>query len=540
MRMADLSIRTVHDAPVARRKMHQTVMLLTGDAQHAARVTGQFSETLRQLMSGGNRTMVHVDLVRNGNGRSLQVDCVTGSPPAGIDAHRSTEGWHTTRVHPMTTEWVPQETIELVRSALLQKSREELLAENNALLRKTLQARTESLNRLAHEFGSIQDLDTLLARVLSEARGVFSCEAGSILMQEEGKLRFRHATNDASDDSERLLMASTAPVYLPIDRSSMAGAAAIDDLVVVRDAYDIPAGSSFSFNRDFDEATGFRTRAVISVAMRSSQHELLGVLQLINPRDADTGKPAEFSEDDQKLVIHFAGLAAMAIERSSMTRALVLRMIRMAQMNDPKETGAHVRRVSEVAARLFVAWARRRGLSEDETFRQLDHLRPAAMLHDVGKVGIPQAILKKQGKLEPNERLEMEGHTRLGAGTLIGIRTSMDEAVRNVTLYHHARWDGTGYPRQAEIIETLRELGIDTTNLPEPKGEGIPLAARLVAIADVFDALMSRRAYKEAWTPAEVRAEFERARGTHFDPELVDLFLADFDEFCRIHAAIVD
>jgi len=274
--------------------------------------------------------------------------------------------------------------------------------------------------------------------------------------------------------------------------------------------------------------------------MRSSQHELLGVLQLINPREADTDVPAEFNEDDQKLVTHFGGLAAMAIERSSMTRALVMRMIQMAQLNDPKETGAHVRRVAEVAARLFVAWARRRGLSEEEMFRQLDHLRPAAMLHDVGKVGIPQSVLKKPGKLDPDERLVMEGHTRIGARTLIGIRTAMDEAVRNVTLYHHAKWDGSGYPRHAEIIETLRELQVDTSSVPEPRGEGIPLEARLVAIADVFDALMSRRAYKEAWTPAEVRAEFERASGSHFDPELVGLFLADFDEYARIHGTIVD
>ena len=387
---------------------------------------------------------------------------------------------------------------------------------------------------------TVTDLDVLMKRLLEEARRLLGCEAGSILLRDGDQLVFSYAQNDVLNIETRIPDPRKSPVKLPIDRTSIAGAGAVDGLVVVHDAYNIPREAPFRFNDSFDKATGYRTRAVLALALNDSQGRLLGVLQLINPRDADTGKPAEFSEDDQKLVIHFAGLAAMAIERSSMTRALVLRMIRMAQMNDPKETGAHVRRVSEVAARLFVAWARRRGLSEDETFRQLDHLRPAAMLHDVGKVGISQAILKKQGKLEPNERLEMEGHTRLGAGTLIGIRTSMDEAVRNVTLYHHARWDGTGYPRQAEIIETLRELGIDTTNLPEPKGEGIPLAARLVAIADVFDALMSRRAYKEAWTPAEVRAEFERARGTHFDPELVDLFLSDFEEFCRIHAAITE
>jgi|GEM_PF-1277691 len=542
MHLADLVIRTPAEAAVARRKVHQTMLLLNGDPQNAARVAGDFSDLVRHVGSDGGRVLVHVSLQRQGGGssRSLHLDCVSGSEPQGLGARRSNEGWHVARDHAATHEWVEQANLDRVRETLVQKSREELLAENNALLRKTLQARTESLNRLAHEFGSIQDLDTLLARVLAEARGVFQCEAGSILMQEDGQLRFRHAANDASDQSERLLVEAAAPVYMPIDRSSMAGAAALDDLVVVRDAYEIPAGASFRFNRQFDEATGFRTRAVISVAMRSSQHELLGVLQLINPRDAESGAPAEFLEDDQKLVVHFAGLAAMAIERSSMTRALVMRMIHMAQLNDPKETGAHVRRVSEVAARLFLSWAKRRNLSEDDLFHQLDQLRPAAMLHDVGKVGIRQSVLKKPGKLEPDERLHMEEHTRIGARTLIGIRTAMDESVRNVTLYHHARWDGTGYPSHAEIVQTLRELGVDASRVPEPRGEGIPIEARLVAIADVFDALMSKRAYKEAWTPAEVRREFERARGTHFDPELVDLFLMDFDEYCRIHGAILD
>lgn len=132
----------------------------------------------------------------------------------------------------------------------------------------------------------------------------------------------------------------------------------------------------------------------------------------------------------------------------------------------------------------------------------------------------------------------MEQHSRIGAETLLGVKTAMDETIREVTLYHHARWDGAGYPKREEIVQTLQQLGVDAAEVPEPRGDGIPLPARLVAIADVFDALMSRRAYKEAWTPDQVRAEMERSKGTHFDPELVDLFLAEFDEYCLIHSTI--
>ena len=171
-------------------------------------------------------------------------------------------------------------------------------------------------------------------------------------------------------------------------------------------------------------------------------------------------------------------------------------------------------------------------------FKQLDQLRPAAILHDVGKVGIADAILKKPGKLEDDERRTMQQHTNIGALTLIGTKTALDDAIRDVTLYHQTKWDGTGYPSREQIVETLTELGVDASNVPEPKGEGIPLFARIVAIADVFDALMSRRAYKEPWDHAKVRDEIERSAGTHFDPELVKLFVADFENYCKIHAAI--
>ena len=541
MQIADVIVRKQSDVAVARRKVHDAMLLLTPDVQRAAQFTSEFSDLARALTAGDMRLMVHVSLKRGSAGRRiLQLDCVTAWKPAAKipETHQDAEGWHFVRNAVTTDGWVPQETVDQLREILLLKSREELLSENNELLRKTLSARTESLNRLTHEFGSIQDLDTLLTRVLGEARGVFNCEAGSILMQEDGVLCFRHAANDAANDREKMLVVSGNPVRLPIDRTSMAGAAALDGVVVVRDAYDIPESASFRFNPHIDTMTGFRTRAVISVAMRSSQNELLGVLQLINPRDTDTGAATEFTEDDQKLAVHFAGMAASAIERSSMTRALVLRMMRLAELRDPKETGAHVQRVSQVATRLYVAWATSHGMPEAQMFKQLDQLRPAAILHDVGKVGIADAILKKPGKLEDDEREEMKLHTTIGAATLLGTKTALDDAIRDVVLYHQAKWDGTGYPSREQIVETLTELGIDASKVPEPKGEGIPLFARIVAIADVFDALMSRRAYKEPWDHAKVRDEIERSAGTHFDPELVKLFVADFENYCKIHAAI--
>ena len=484
--------------------------------------------------------MVHVSLKREGQGPALHLDFVSQSKPAfsGVVAQQSEDGWHVERTYPVSENWVDQQTLNQVREILLLKSREELLTQNNELLQKTMHDRTDSLNRLATEFANIQDIDTLLTRLLEEVLGVFHCDAGGILMKEDGMLCFRHAVTNNSANTDKLMAIDGAPVRLPIDRNSMAGAAALDGLLVVKDAYNIPATATYKFNPTFDNLTGFKTRAVTSVALRSGQNELLGVLQLINPHDAETREHTEFSEDDQKLAVHFAGLASMAIERSSMTRTLVLRMMRLAEMRDPKETGAHVRRVSHVATRLYVAWAKRRGLSQELIYKQLDHLRLAAMLHDVGKVGIDDAILKKNGRLDPDERRKMEMHAHKGAETLLGAKISLDDATRDIILYHHARWDGTGYPSHEQIVQTMEQLGEDTSNVPQPKGEGIPINARLVAIADVFDALMSRRAYKEAWAPEQVREEIAKCAGTHFDPELVELFISDFDEYNKIHSAL--
>jgi response regulator RpfG family c-di-GMP phosphodiesterase len=540
MLLADLHINSIAHVGIARRKIYDSFMLLNKDVAFSSKSTSDFSELARHFVQTENKLKVHVSLKRNGQGRALHLDFVSPLKPAfsGAFAQQNGEGWLVERSYPVSDNWVDQQILNQVREIFLLKSREELLTQNNDLLRKTMHERTDSLNRLATEFGNIQDIDTLLTRLLEEVLGVFHCDAGSILMKEDGMLCFRHAVTNNSDSTDKMLVSNSTPVRLPIDRNSMAGAAALDGLLVVKDAYNIPATATYKFNSTFDNLTGFKTRAVTSVALRSGQNELLGVLQLINPHDAETREHTEFSEDDQKLAVHFAGLASMAIERSSMTRTLVLRMMRLAEMRDPKETGAHVRRVSHVATRLYVAWAKRRGLSQELIYKQLDHLRLAAMLHDVGKVGIDDAILKKNGRLDPDERWKMETHAHIGAASLQGQKISLDDAIRDVTLYHHARWDGTGYPSHEQIVKTLEQLGEDTSNVPQPKGEGIPINARLVAIADVFDALMSRRAYKEAWAPEQVREEIARCAGTHFDPELVELFISDFDEYNKIHSAL--
>jgi response regulator RpfG family c-di-GMP phosphodiesterase len=154
----------------------------------------------------------------------------------------------------------------------------------------------------------------------------------------------------------------------------------------------------------------------------------------------------------------------------------------------------------------------------------MEHLQLASTMHDIGKVGINDAILLKPGKFTPEERRIMERHPIIGADTLAEVRRDMgnDEMMDmciDVARHHHERWDGKGYPAQLA-------------------GEDIPHAARIVALADVYDALTSKRVYKEAMRHDKVVEMLQEASGTQFDPDVVAAFLTVEQEFDAIRAKL--
>jgi putative two-component system response regulator len=174
------------------------------------------------------------------------------------------------------------------------------------------------------------------------------------------------------------------------------------------------------------------------------------------------------------------------------------RLARAAEYRDD-ETGQHTQRVGMLAAMIAEA----AGQSADEV--QL--LRIAAPLHDVGKIGIPDRVLLKPGKLTPEELNIIRSHTAIGGEILAGSRFPVLQLARQIAVCHHERWDGTGYPQQIS-------------------GESIPVAARVTAIADVFDALTHARPYKEAWPLERAIATIKHESGQHFDPALVSAFVS--------------
>ncbi len=196
--------------------------------------------------------------------------------------------------------------------------------------------------------------------------------------------------------------------------------------------------------------------------------------------------------------------------------ALIMGLAKLADCRD-NETGMHLERISRYSCLLAKNLA---GAHSEITDAWIERLRLASSMHDIGKVGVPDELLLHPGRYTPEEHRRMQVHTTLGADTLIAIRSELgdDELLDmsiQIALEHHEKWDGSGYPRGLA-------------------GEQIALPARIVALVDVYDALISRRVYKAAMPHEKAIAIIAEGRGSHFDPEITDVFLSIESEFDTI------
>jgi HD-GYP domain-containing protein (c-di-GMP phosphodiesterase class II) len=391
----------------------------------------------------------------------------------------------------------------------------------------------KSIIRLDSELNQIQDVDLLLERILLEARRVVHADAGSIYvretMEERGKLVEKLAIKYAQNDTmQQGLPPGQKLIYsvfsVAISEQSLSGYCALTKSVInVPDMYNIPKDAPYSHNSSFDKLSGYKTVSTLTVPLTTAEGRLLGVIQTINSKNSQ-GDTIPFSKDDEFLITHFAANATVALQRAYVTRAMILRMIRMSELRDPKETGTHVNRVAGYAVEIYDRWAYKQGVSEQEREKFRDTLKIAAMLHDVGKVAISDIILKKPARFTPEEYLIMQHHTIYGAALFDDPQSPLDIIARDIALTHHENWDGTGYPGWVDV-ETEKPIKTDEQGKPlGRKGEEIPLTGRIVAIADVFDALCSKRVYKEPWTEEQVLDEIRKLSGVKFDPALVDIF----------------
>jgi HD-GYP domain-containing protein (c-di-GMP phosphodiesterase class II) len=406
-----------------------------------------------------------------------------------------------------------------------------------------LEEKLRKIIDLGYEISQIKDIDLLLEKILREARGFTNCDAGSIYVREGDDLIFRYAQNDTMQQQlppGKKLPYSTFSV--PINNTSVAGYVASNGTILnIPDVYEVGAKYPFSFNQSYDDLTGYRTCSMLTIPLQNFRGEGIGVLQLINAMDSH-GDTIPFAREDEEIILYFANNAANAIERAKMTREIILRMNKMAELRDPKETGPHVNRVAAYSVALYEAWAFKNNIPQPEIDRNRDVLRMSAMLHDVGKVAISDNILKKPGRFTPEEFQVMKLHTLFGANLFADIYSDFDESAGIVAISHHERWDGNGYPGHIDLQTQKALPGFEKEDgLAKGKsGKEIPFFGRIVALADVYDALSCRRCYKEAWDENEVVENIRGEAGKQFDPELVEIFLENIDTFRQIEKLYPD
>ena len=373
----------------------------------------------------------------------------------------------------------------------------------------------------------------MMVDVLRKSREITRAEAGSIFILRHGQ------------DGERILEAASlqndvirveaADFTVPVNTASIAGyVAETGDTLVIDDLYRMSSDLPYSFNRSFDSASGYRSCSMMCFPLKNFDGAVIGVVQLINRRGTACIEALPFTAEEKALILPVKQVLGAAIERALMTERMVAANAQLRQRNSElkiqreriamlqgdteeafrqtihmlavaaeihdRDTARHIARTNDYS--YFLAGK----LGQPEAF--CNEIRYSAQLHDVGKMSIDSGVLKKNGPLGPDERDEMNLHP--GYGFQILKHSDRLQMAAEIAHCHHEKWDGTGYP-----------IGL--------AGEEIPLAARIVAMADIYDALRAERCYKPAF-------DHEKACGIildgderldpvgHFDPKLLAIF----------------
>jgi len=391
----------------------------------------------------------------------------------------------------------------------------------------------KNIIRLDSELNQIQDYDLLLERILYEARRVVRADAGSIYITvptepgEEGteKLSIKYSQNETIQKNLPVGQKMIYSIFsVAISESSISGYCALKQTIInIPDMYNIPPQAPYKFNSSYDMITGYKTVSSLTIPLVSTDKRMMGVIQVLNAKD-NGGNIVPFTSDDEIILNHFASNATMVLQRAYITRTMILRMIKMSELRDPKETGTHVNRVAGYAVDIYDRWAYHRKIPVEDKEKYRDSLKISSMLHDVGKVAISDTILKKPARFTPEEYQIMQNHTIYGASLFSDLSSPVDVLAKDIALTHHENWDGTGYPGWVDPHTGKVERADSEGKALGKKGEEIPLGGRIVAIADVYDALCSRRVYKDPWSENEVLDEMKKLGGSKFDPELIDIF----------------
>ncbi len=364
--------------------------------------------------------------------------------------------------------------------------------------------RNEQRRTLLHEISrylqQALDLEVLIPRIFSEVNKAINAEGISIWLVDEraATLTCRFATGPGTDTLRQ--------VAVPIGKGIVGSCVEKQESIIIADAQ-----KDARLFRGADAKTGLVTHSIMSVPM-VREGKAIGAIQAINKKDG-----ALFNYDDLDLFRSIADSAALAVENARLYADLdisynnTLDALTAALDLRDRETEGHSRRVVEYTARLA------QQLQLDK--QAIAVIRRGALIHDIGKIGVPDAVLLKPGPLNPEERRIIEKHPQAGYEMLLGIPYLKEEI--KIVVAHQEKWDGSGYP-----------FGL--------KGEAIPLGARLFAIADTFDALLSDRPYRKGRPYPVARDVITAESGKQFDPQAVEAFLAILpEEWDRIRAEVM-
>lgn len=351
----------------------------------------------------------------------------------------------------------------------------------------------ETIFRFAARIAKESSIDRLLLLLADLARDIVQADRSTIWLVDRER-----------DELWTKTAHGLHSVRIPVHSGLVGHAVATNAPVICND----PA-SDARFNPEVDAQTGYRTKSAIAVPIKTLQDEVIGAMQCVNKKSLSR----DFKGNDLQKMMLVGGYAAQTLEVAGLykeiedTQREVVFTLGTACEFRSKETSNHVRRVAEYSA--FLAYECGMSIEEVELIRQ------ASPLHDIGKIAIPDAILNKPGKLTADEFDVMKTHTRIAYDMLHVSERKILKTAAIIASEHHEKWDGSGYPRGRA-------------------GDDIHMYGRITAVADVFDALGSDRCYKKAWEMDAILDLFRQQRGLHFDPKLVDLFLSNLSAFLYI------
>lgn len=400
-----------------------------------------------------------------------------------------------------------------------------LASPNNTETVDALRDQMDVLVRVCNRLNDPRPTDQILDDLLKEAQELLGAEAGTVFVRQGDGLRFVCCQNSArgdlrvKPDCRSDLGSGFKRNVIPLTPSSLAGyVATTGESLRIEDAYAIPDEAPYSFDTTVDKASGYTTRSLLVIPLASSGSEPIGVLEFINKRD-ENGGVIPFEETDEQIATALTAMASLLVKNTQLHEHLqkvqldaICRLAQAAEFRDD-DTGAHIQRVSMYCEMI----ARELGMPDEFCKRILF----AAPMHDVGKLAIPDAVLKKPGKLDEDEFDVMRTHTKIGGRILSGASDELIRMAERIALSHHEKWDGSGYPK-----------GLS--------GDSIPIEGRITAVADVFDALTSRRVYKPPFPFEKAFQIIESDAGVHFDPDAVRAFLEHRDSVVDIHEAYAD